>query len=140
MKTLLTLALIPCFILPVSCTQTVATHGASTLKMNNFASRTKAGRIMIGGEGGISVENWDDDATQVAAAFMKEVGRAWRNYMILQGIKYVSDRYYDNRNNVLTTKSTENLEKLRNAKSATDQAHALEVLKATPPEIVPPTL
>ncbi len=134
MKTLLALALLPCFVLPVACTQTVATHGQSALKMTNFASRQKAGKVHIGGEGGILIENWDDDSTVVASIFLKEAAKAWRSYLILKGIEYIGDKYYLNKTQELNAQSTMNLEKLRNAKSAADQAHALEVLKAAPPE------
>ncbi len=137
MKTITSLALIPLMALPVACTQIVATHGESTLKMNNFAGHTKAGMVQVGGKDGITINDWDDDATQVASAFIGEVGRAWRNYMILKGIEYIGDKYYINKNQELNAKSVENLEKLRNAKSAADQSHALEVLKHTPIETVP---
>lgn len=136
MKLFLSLALLPCFVLPVACTQTNITHGKSTVAFKNFASRTKAEKIRVGGDEGIAIDGWDDDATQVAALFLKEVSRAWRNYMILKGIEYIGDKYYMNKTQELNAQSTVNLEKLRNAKSAQDQAHALEVLKATPPEPV----
>lgn len=59
------------------------------------------------------------------------VNKMWSNYLIAKGLEYVSGKYYDRQNNIVSTDKTIQLEKLRNAKSVADAEAAQKVLDST---------
>lgn len=121
--------------LSVSCTTTTVKNGDKVIEMRNFASHTRAKSIAVGDEkNGIRISGWNDNATIIPAALVKEGSKAFRNYMLLKGFEFAAGKYYDNKGAELDSATTLDLERLRNAKSAQDQAHALDILKATPEE------
>jgi len=59
------------------------------------------------------------------------VNKMWSNYLIAKGLEYVSGKYYDHKNNLVSTDKTIQLEKLKNAKSVADAEAAQKVLDST---------
>jgi hypothetical protein len=58
------------------------------------------------------------------------VQKSFSNYLLAAGLKYVTGKYYDNKNAEVSAATTVDLEKLRNAKSSADAAAALKTLEA----------
>ena len=65
---------------------------------------------------------------QLVADTVKEM---WQNYLLAEGLKYLAGKYYDHQGALVDADTTLKLEELRNAASAAEAEHALEVLKLT---------
>lgn len=116
-------------ILP-ACTSTAVTNGDSSVKMVNFGSHTKAKRISVGAlAGAIVIEGWDDNAADSLKSAVAAAKSAWSAYLTANGLKYVMGKYYNQQGKVTDAGTTVELEKLRNAKSATEGENALKALE-----------
>lgn len=62
-------------------------------------------------------------------ATLKQIRVMWQSYLIAEGLKFVTDHYYDNQNIQISSEKEIMLEKLRNAKSLEEGEQALEALR-----------
>lgn len=126
MKTLLSLlACIP--VILASCVN----YGDGTTHFNAIGMDAK--RIELPGK--LIIE--DANMSGSFKAVLSSIEKMWRNYLMLEGLKYMADQYYTLEGAKVSAASTARLEELRNAKSAADAAAALEQLKLHPPEALP---
>lgn len=65
-------------------------------------------------------------------ATIKQIRVMWQSYLIAEGIKYITDHYYDHEGVQISADKEIKLEELRNAKSLAEGEQALEALKLTP--------
>lgn len=75
-------------------------------------------------------------SNQNSAAFrdvLKQVRLSWQSYLVAEGLKFLSGRYYDHEGKVVDSATTVKLEELRNAQSLAEGNQALEALKITTP-------
>lgn len=82
--------------------------------------------ISPGGMKATSVDN-----STALKAVLAEVRKMWSSYLIAEGLKFVSGKYYDQQGKVIDAATTEKLETLRNARSKDEAAAALARLKIT---------
>lgn len=71
-----------------------------------------------------------------SAAFkdvIKQVRLSWQSYLVAEGLKFLSGRYYDHEGKIVDAGTTVKLEELRNARSLAESNAALETLKLTTP-------
>lgn len=124
MKALLPLLLYLCLALLPSCmtasgngsTWRIATVGTDITGLDITPAGMKAAKI--------------DNSTALKAT-LAEVRKMWSSYLIAEGLKFVSGKYYDQQGKVTDASTTEKLETLRNARSKDEAAAALERLKIT---------
>lgn len=105
-----------------SCTQMEGTGWKYTSLGGNMA-----GSITPAGFSG-SVNNSD-----AFRDVIKQVRLSWQSYLVAEGLKFLSGRYYDHEGKIVDAGTTVKLEELRNARSLAESNAALETLKLTTP-------
>lgn len=65
-------------------------------------------------------------------AILKQIRVMWQSYLIAEGLRFITDHYYDNQGLQIGSEREIMLEELRNAKSLEEGRQALEALRLQP--------
>lgn len=76
------------------------------------------------------------DSNSNSAAFrdvIKQVRLSWQSYLVAEGLKFLSGKYYDHEGKIVDSATTVKLEELRNAQTLAEGEQALQALKLSTP-------
>lgn len=116
-----------CVVLALLCSCTIVKHptagyygsvGGDTSRLNADAS------------------GFSFDSNSNSAAFrdvIKQVRLSWQSYLVAEGLKFISGRYYDHEGKVVENATTIKLEEIRAEEAKAAAQTSLEALKLTTP-------
>lgn len=76
------------------------------------------------------------DSNSNSAAFrdvIKQIRLSWQSYLVAEGLKFLSGKYYDHEGKIVDSATTVKLEELRNAQTLAEGEQALQALKLSTP-------
>lgn len=82
-----------------------------------------------------NAEGFDFASNNNSTAFrdvIKQIRISWQSYLVAEGLKFISGKYYDHQGQIVSADTSVKLEELRNARSLAEGEQALEALKLAP--------